>query len=511
MAKGRDKRGIKFTIMLCGESGTGKTTFINSLLDQNIMPHKYSSSSEELPKTLTFSNINGSDNTLDRQFHPTLSHHEPGISITETNVEIIDEDDDSKLLLSIIDTPGFGENLDNEICFKEICEYLEQQFDSVLAEETRVKRNPRFEDPRIHVMLYFITPTGHGLRELDITAMKKLSKYCNVLPIIGRADSFTESELKNFKKHILYDIEKFNIPTFQFSYDEEADDQETIEENKFLSSLQPFAVITSEQIIQDLNGEKKRVRTYPWGSIDIADLKNSDFPFVKNVLLGSHLQELKELTHDYLYETYRTEKLSQFSGLSPNPNDEYTPPPVHQEREPPSLSNLAELVNGSTPTTPVQPKKKKSMLLDEDEDDMDQQSYTTSVRETLTPRPDPITKDSVPGTPRSTITTSSSIMYSPDPNFQPDKAQLRKISETIPYLLDQRNQILKQKKLEEKEEKTAKIFANRAAELERKAMELKARQKQLEELLKLRRPADAGVGIKKEETLTDLHSIVSKN
>lgn len=46
--------------------------------------------------------------------------------------------------------------------FAEIVGYLERQYDDILAEESRIKRNPRFRDNRVHAMLYFITPTGHG-------------------------------------------------------------------------------------------------------------------------------------------------------------------------------------------------------------------------------------------------------------------------------------------------------------------------------------------------------------
>ena len=50
----------------------------------------------------------------------------------------------------------------NVISFSEIVGYLERQYDDILAEESRIKRNPRFRDNRVHAMLYFITPTGHG-------------------------------------------------------------------------------------------------------------------------------------------------------------------------------------------------------------------------------------------------------------------------------------------------------------------------------------------------------------
>jgi len=40
--------------------------------------------------------------------------------------------------------------------------HLERQYDDVLAEESRIKRNPRFRDDRVHCLLYFITATGHS-------------------------------------------------------------------------------------------------------------------------------------------------------------------------------------------------------------------------------------------------------------------------------------------------------------------------------------------------------------
>ena len=40
--------------------------------------------------------------------------------------------------------------------------HLERQYDDVLAEESRIKRNPRSRDDRVHCLLYFIPPTGHS-------------------------------------------------------------------------------------------------------------------------------------------------------------------------------------------------------------------------------------------------------------------------------------------------------------------------------------------------------------
>lgn len=86
--------------------------------------------------------------------------------------------------------------------FQEIVGFLERQYDDILAEESRIKRNPRFRDNRVHALLYFITPTGHSLREMDIELMRRLSPRVNVIPVLGKADSMTFSERTAFKKRV---------------------------------------------------------------------------------------------------------------------------------------------------------------------------------------------------------------------------------------------------------------------------------------------------------------------
>ena len=45
-----------------------------------------------------------------------------------------------KLSLTVIDTPGFGEAVDNTECWTPIVDYVEDQFDGYLEAETRVER-----------------------------------------------------------------------------------------------------------------------------------------------------------------------------------------------------------------------------------------------------------------------------------------------------------------------------------------------------------------------------------
>jgi cell division control protein 11 len=63
---------------------------------------------------------------------------------------------------------------------------------------------------------------------MDIELMRRLSPRVNVIPVIGKADSLAPSELKAFKKRVMEDIEHYGIPVYNFPYDVEEDDEETI-------------------------------------------------------------------------------------------------------------------------------------------------------------------------------------------------------------------------------------------------------------------------------------------
>ncbi|KAJ3868877.1 MAG: GTP binding protein [Lentinula lateritia] len=279
-------KGVGFTVMVVGASGTGRTTFVNTLCESEVLPHK------------------DCDN-------PETAALETGLAIKPVNVDI--EEDGLRINLTIVDTPGFGDNVNNDLAFQEIVNYLERQYDDILAEQSRIKRNPRFRDNRVHCLLYFIPPTGHYLREIDVELMQKLSHRVNVIPVIGRSDSLTLSELKAFKKRVMEDISHFDIPVYNFPYDVEEDDEDTIQENQELRSLLPFAIMGSEEEVE-IDGEYVRARVYPWGVAIVDDPEHSDFSRLRGAILGTHLQDLKSLTEDVLYETYRTEKLSRTTG-----------------------------------------------------------------------------------------------------------------------------------------------------------------------------------------------------
>ncbi|CAI4211210.1 unnamed protein product [Parascedosporium putredinis] len=242
------KKGIQFCLMVCGASGTGRTTFVNTLCDKSVLTHKESDD-------------------------PNSAHIEDGVKIKPITVEL--DEEGTRISLTIVDTPGFGDQIDNEASFSEIVGYLERQYDDILAEESRIKRNPVSE-----------------ITESTLSS------------------TLSPPPLAESKKLVMEDIEHYRIPVYNFPYDIEEDDEDTVEENAELRGLMPFAIVGSEDIVE-IGGRTVRARQYPWGVVEVDNPRHSDFLAIRSALLHSHLADLKEITHDFLYENYRTEKLSK--------------------------------------------------------------------------------------------------------------------------------------------------------------------------------------------------------
>ncbi|KAF5385510.1 hypothetical protein D9757_005365 [Collybiopsis confluens] len=273
------RKGFQFTAMVVGESGLGKSTLINTLFNTTLYPAKEPvHPSAETPKTVAIESI--------------------GADIEENGV---------RLHLTVVDTPGFGDFVNNNDSWKPIVENIESRFDSYLEQENRVNRL-KIVDNRVHACLYFIQPTGHSLKQIDIEFMRRLHTKVNLIPVIAKADTMTDEEIGIFKQRILSDIHHHNIHIFQApSYDNE--DEETIAENEEIASKIPFAVVGSNTSVTTPDGRKVRGRAYPWGVVEVDNEEHCDFVKLRQMLVRTNMEELREYTNDVLYENWRTEKL----------------------------------------------------------------------------------------------------------------------------------------------------------------------------------------------------------
>uniref|UniRef100_A0AAQ4S8S3 Septin-7 n=1 Tax=Gasterosteus aculeatus aculeatus TaxID=481459 RepID=A0AAQ4S8S3_GASAC len=275
------KRGFEFTLMVVGESGLGKSTLINSLFLTDLYSGEYPGPSHRIKKTVQV--------------------EQSKVLIKEGGVQ---------LLLTIVDTPGFGDAVDNSNCWQPIIDHIDSKFEDYLNSESRVNRR-QMPDSRIHCCLYFIAPSGHGLKPLDIEFMKRLHEKVNVIPLIAKADTLTPEECQQFKKQIMREIQEHKIKIYEFP---ETDDEE---ENR-LDKL-PLAVVGSNTIIE-VNSKRVRGRQYPWGVAEVENGDHCDFTILRDMLIRTHMQDLKDVTNNVHYENYRSRKLAAvtYNGVDNN-------------------------------------------------------------------------------------------------------------------------------------------------------------------------------------------------
>ena len=85
------KKGIQFCLMVCGASGTGRTTFVNTLCGRKVLSSKD-----------------------DADDDASSAHIEEGVRIKPVTVELELDEEGTRVSLTIVDTPGFGDQIDNE-------------------------------------------------------------------------------------------------------------------------------------------------------------------------------------------------------------------------------------------------------------------------------------------------------------------------------------------------------------------------------------------------------------
>lgn len=95
--------------------------------------------------------------------------------------------------------------------------------------------------------------------------MKSLHTKVNIVPLIAKADTLTQTELVALKKTVNAQIEENGINVYVPAVDEE--DPESIKEHVQNVESMPFAVVGSSHII-DVGGKSARGRVYPWGVVE---------------------------------------------------------------------------------------------------------------------------------------------------------------------------------------------------------------------------------------------------
>lgn len=281
------KQGFEFNIMVVGQSGLGKSTLINTLFKSKISRKSVQPISEErIPKTIEIKSI-------------THDIEEKGV----------------RMKLTVIDTPGFGDHINNENCWQPIMKFINDQYEKYLQEEVNINRKKRIPDTRVHCCLYFIPATGHSLRPLDIEFMKRLSKVVNIVPVIAKADTLTLEERVYFKQRITADLLSNGIDVYpQKEFDEDAEDR--LVNEKFREMI-PFAVVGSDHEYQ-VNGKRILGRKTKWGTIEVENTTHCEFAYLRDLLIRTHMQNIKDITSNIHFEAYRVKRLNEGNSAMAN-------------------------------------------------------------------------------------------------------------------------------------------------------------------------------------------------
>eukprot|EP01134_Creolimax_fragrantissima_P000834 CFRG0834T1 len=229
------------------------------------------------------------------------------------------------LRLTVVDTPGYGDFIDNTGASECAEEYIKDQFKSYLSQEMRPRRG-RLIDTRVHACIYFISPNSHGLRPLDIETMQNLQDLVNIIPVIGKSDTLTISERKVLKEKINRDLKEYGIrpfnPAVSVPIEEEGleIDETGIEdkEKEDYSKHIPFAITTSREKFEH-NGRTMRGRKYDWGVVDMDNDQHCDFVHLRNLVLRQHMNDLITTTNFLHYENFRESIIMQ--GRQTNAGD----------------------------------------------------------------------------------------------------------------------------------------------------------------------------------------------
>ncbi|NXA06809.1 SEP10 protein, partial [Sapayoa aenigma] len=275
------KQGFCFNILCIGETGIGKSALINSLFNSNF---------EDPPST----------------------HFLPSVQLAAQTYEL--QEGNVLLKLTIVNTVGFGDQMNNRNSYQPIVDYIDAQFEAYLQEELKIIRSLfSYHDTRIHVCLYFISPAGCSLKNLDLLTMRSLDSKVNIIPIIGKADSISKTELQEFKSKIMSELVSNGIQIYQFP----TDDETVSEINTIMNGYLPFAVVGSTEKVK-IGSKMVRARQYPWGIVEVEDESHCDTVKLRKMLC-TNMEDLREKTHAQHYELYRRCRLEEmgFRDIGP--------------------------------------------------------------------------------------------------------------------------------------------------------------------------------------------------
>lgn len=180
------------------------------------------------------------------------SHFEPQVKLRAQTYDL--QESNVRLRLTVVNTVGFGDQMNKEDRWEEACDndnlrvlsggvvlsilvhvlpksclensfafikprfllcfsyqpvvdYIDKQFESYLQEELKIKRSlHNYHDSRVHACLYFISPSGHSLKSLDLVTMKKLDSKVRRVSSLQDVQINLKSSYVNYGVKLLFTL-----------------------------------------------------------------------------------------------------------------------------------------------------------------------------------------------------------------------------------------------------------------------------------------------------------------
>merc|ERR1711871_281585 len=267
-----------------------------------------------------------------------------------------DTETDRKLIVTVIDSIGFGDTMDENKSFLPIQNFIVQKF----SEWRKIKASGEYDekealrDPRVHCCLYFLQPSR--VRKCDKINMSKLENYVPIVPIIAKTDSLTipelntymfrdyysEKKISNLTKygHDMHDVtESGSVHEDVETLNKPPDDEDEAQDHGVLKSLEATDInyfrldprmmrrntagsseigVPKYSFVCGQHGYKACVddvyaivardefdehgvleaRPYPWGNCHINDRYHSDFERLENMLFKGENYGMARLTEE---------------------------------------------------------------------------------------------------------------------------------------------------------------------------------------------------------------------
>eukprot|EP00746_Dinoflagellata_sp_MGD_P120945 gnl/MRDRNA2_/MRDRNA2_56282_c0_seq1.p1 gnl/MRDRNA2_/MRDRNA2_56282_c0~~gnl/MRDRNA2_/MRDRNA2_56282_c0_seq1.p1 ORF type:complete len:419 (+),score=45.80 gnl/MRDRNA2_/MRDRNA2_56282_c0_seq1:62-1318(+) len=282
-------RVIHFNLMVAGLSGLGKTTSCNLLFN-------------------SWKNAKGGDDgTLRNKMKTKLAV--PDIidvnrilpSTQDIDVsrafERYDEVSNTLLRVCIVDTPGFGNQVDHGSSCKPIRKYIARSRERQLRSEMSVKGASPLLKERfceqvssadkghlVHCCLYFISP--HRILQIDKHFMQQIQKDVTIVPVIAKSDTLTDEEISEYRALVVRELRQSCIKYYDFdredgfeSVEGAANEEKTMRFVRGRLPGDPLAIVGRDGV-------------YPWGHVSVADRSHSDFVLLKDLLLSEHTENI---------------------------------------------------------------------------------------------------------------------------------------------------------------------------------------------------------------------------